>query len=206
MVGSTPCRTAPKMLNTSPKSQMMTNWTERASALLFWKFCMIWGENTTTQQAIDTDPQMPDMASTSRFRVEVGGAIMMMMKKAPLEGESKWRLVQHWCMVKNNKYSYSITGVRVAKGRRIRRNDTEDFFPCFGAWFDLIHGVFLSRPAQTSDLMNKCGEKWLVFHFPRFTGQCKMESIETLMADDHDRELLPPMPSRNCNRNLHQQA
>lgn len=55
---------------------------------------MIWGEKTTTQQAIDIDlqqqvsrmlrprmdmnayPQIPEIASTSRFNGPVGGAIL----------------------------------------------------------------------------------------------------------------------------------
>ena len=48
MVGRTPCRTAPMILNTSPRSHTMMNWTDRASALLRWKFWMICGEKTTT--------------------------------------------------------------------------------------------------------------------------------------------------------------
>lgn len=38
MVGRTPCKTAPRMLKTSPRSHTMMNWTERASALPRWKF------------------------------------------------------------------------------------------------------------------------------------------------------------------------
>lgn len=38
IVGRTPCMTAPIMLKTSPSSQTMMNWIERASALPRWKF------------------------------------------------------------------------------------------------------------------------------------------------------------------------
>jgi hypothetical protein len=55
MVGSTPCMTAPKMLNTSPANQTMRKRRERPSAEPRWKFSMICGENTTTQQAIEID-------------------------------------------------------------------------------------------------------------------------------------------------------
>jgi hypothetical protein len=43
------------MLKTSPASQMMMNWRDRPSALLRLKFSTIWGEKTTTQQAIDME-------------------------------------------------------------------------------------------------------------------------------------------------------
>lgn len=65
MVGSTPWSTAPRMLKTSPASQMMMNSTERPSAELRLKFSMICGENTTIQHAMEIDPQMPEMASMS---------------------------------------------------------------------------------------------------------------------------------------------
>jgi len=54
---------------------MMINWMERPSAEDRRKFSMICGEKTTTQQAIDMDPQIPEIASTSRWRCSVGGAI-----------------------------------------------------------------------------------------------------------------------------------
>jgi hypothetical protein len=43
------------MLNTSPASQTMMNWSDKPSALLLRKFSTIWGEKTTTQQAIDIE-------------------------------------------------------------------------------------------------------------------------------------------------------
>lgn len=43
------------MLKTSPSSQMMMNCRERESAEERRKFSMIWGEKTTTQQAIEMD-------------------------------------------------------------------------------------------------------------------------------------------------------
>jgi hypothetical protein len=43
------------MLKTSPSSQTTTNWIERPSALPRRKFSIIWGEKTTTQQAIDME-------------------------------------------------------------------------------------------------------------------------------------------------------
>jgi hypothetical protein len=55
MVGKTPCITAPRMLKTSPSNQTTTNWMDRPSALLRRKFSMIWGEKTTTQQAMDME-------------------------------------------------------------------------------------------------------------------------------------------------------
>ncbi len=55
MVGSTPWRTAPKILKTSPASQTMMNWSDKPSALLRRKFSMICGEKTTTQQAMEMD-------------------------------------------------------------------------------------------------------------------------------------------------------
>jgi len=54
----------------------MMNCSERPSALLRRKFSTICGEKTTTQQAMEMDPQMPEMASTSRFRGPVGGAML----------------------------------------------------------------------------------------------------------------------------------
>lgn len=59
MVGRTPWRTAPRMLKTSPTSQTMMNCTERASALLRWKFWMIWGENTTTSSRVSALEVVP---------------------------------------------------------------------------------------------------------------------------------------------------
>lgn len=53
------------------------NWIERPSALERRKFSMIWGEKTTTQQAMEMEPQMPDIASTSRLRGAVGGAMVV---------------------------------------------------------------------------------------------------------------------------------
>jgi hypothetical protein len=55
MVGSTPCRAAPRMLKTSPSSQTMMNCSERPSALPQRRFSTIWGEKTTTQQAIEME-------------------------------------------------------------------------------------------------------------------------------------------------------
>jgi hypothetical protein len=55
MVGRTPCRTAPRMLKTSPASQTMTNWRDRPSAALRRKFSMICGLKTTTQHAMEMD-------------------------------------------------------------------------------------------------------------------------------------------------------
>jgi hypothetical protein len=43
------------MLKTSPSNQTTTNWMDRPSALLRRKFSMIWGEKTTTQQAMDME-------------------------------------------------------------------------------------------------------------------------------------------------------
>lgn len=77
MVGSTPCSTAPRMLKTSPASQTMRNWRDRPSALPRLKFSTIWGEKTTTQQAMEMEPQIPEIASTSRFSGAVGGAIFL---------------------------------------------------------------------------------------------------------------------------------
>ena len=54
-MGRTPCRTAPRILKTSPSSQTITNWIERPSALLRRKFSTIWGEKTTTQHAMETE-------------------------------------------------------------------------------------------------------------------------------------------------------
>lgn len=54
-MGRTPCRTAPRMLKTSPASQTMTNWRDRPSAALRRKFSMIWGLKTTTQHAMEMD-------------------------------------------------------------------------------------------------------------------------------------------------------
>jgi hypothetical protein len=73
MVGRTPCMTAPRMLKTSPASQMTRNTTDSPSAEPRRKFSMICGEKTTTQQAIDTDPRMPLMASMSRLSPWGGG-------------------------------------------------------------------------------------------------------------------------------------
>ena len=55
MVGKTPCRTAPRTLKTSPVSQMMTKKMERPSVLERRKFSIIWGEKTTSQQAIEME-------------------------------------------------------------------------------------------------------------------------------------------------------
>lgn len=52
------------------------NWIDRPSALRRRKFSMICGEKTTTQHAIDIEPHIPDMASTSRFKASVGGAMV----------------------------------------------------------------------------------------------------------------------------------
>lgn len=66
IVGSTPCSKAPAMLKMSPASHMMINAIDKPSAELLLKFSMICGEKTTTQQAIETEPAMPLMASRSR--------------------------------------------------------------------------------------------------------------------------------------------
>ena len=55
MVGRTPCRTAPRMLKTSPRSQTMMKTMERPSAEERRMFSIIWGEKTTTQQAIEIE-------------------------------------------------------------------------------------------------------------------------------------------------------
>ena len=65
MVGSTPCSTAPRILKTSPASQMTMKTILKPSAELRLKFSTIWGEKTTTQQAILMLPQMPLRASMS---------------------------------------------------------------------------------------------------------------------------------------------
>ena len=54
-MGSTPCKTAPRILKTSPRSQTTMKMSERPSAEWRRKFSIIWGEKTTTQQAIDID-------------------------------------------------------------------------------------------------------------------------------------------------------
>ena len=48
MVGKTPCRTAPAMLNTSPISQTIMNCTERASAELDLQLAISCGVKTMT--------------------------------------------------------------------------------------------------------------------------------------------------------------
>lgn len=58
MVGRTPWKTAPRMLQTSPASQTMMKKTERPSAEERRKFSRIWGEKTTIQQAIEMDLEM----------------------------------------------------------------------------------------------------------------------------------------------------
>lgn len=73
MVGSTPWSTAPKMLNTSPRSQTIMKMSERPSAEERRKFSTIWGLKTTTQQAIDTEPHIPLTASKSRLGPDKGG-------------------------------------------------------------------------------------------------------------------------------------
>jgi hypothetical protein len=55
IVGKTPCRTAPRILKTSPTSQTTRKRRERPSADPRRKFSMIWGEKTTTQQAIEIE-------------------------------------------------------------------------------------------------------------------------------------------------------
>lgn len=55
MVGRTPCKTAPRILNTSPASQMIRNSNERPSAEPRRKFSIICGEKTTTQQAMEIE-------------------------------------------------------------------------------------------------------------------------------------------------------
>lgn len=55
IVGSTPWRIAPRILKTSPANQTMMNCSESPSAEPLLKFSIIWGENTTTQQAIDIE-------------------------------------------------------------------------------------------------------------------------------------------------------
>jgi hypothetical protein len=55
IVGSTPCRRAPRILNTSPASQTMRKTNESPSADPRRKFSMICGENTTTQQAMEME-------------------------------------------------------------------------------------------------------------------------------------------------------
>lgn len=57
----------------------MMKTTERPSADLRRKFSMIWGEKTTTQQAMDIEPQIPDKASRSMLTLDdIGGDNMMM--------------------------------------------------------------------------------------------------------------------------------
>jgi hypothetical protein len=58
MVGSTPCRTAPRILNTSPANQTIRKRRDSPSAEPLRKFSMICGENTTTQQAIEIELYM----------------------------------------------------------------------------------------------------------------------------------------------------
>ena len=73
IVGRTPCSKAPRMLKASPASQMMRKVIERPSADDRLKFSIIWGEKTTTQQAIEILPQMPDRAARSTFIACCGG-------------------------------------------------------------------------------------------------------------------------------------
>jgi len=54
-VGSTPCRTAPRMLKTSPRSQTMRKARERPEAEERRAFSMIWGVKTTIQQAMEME-------------------------------------------------------------------------------------------------------------------------------------------------------
>lgn len=54
-MGSTPCRTAPRMLKMSPKSQIMMKAMERPSVEERRVFSIICGEKTTTQQAMEME-------------------------------------------------------------------------------------------------------------------------------------------------------
>ena len=65
IVGRTPCKIAPRILNTSPSSHTIRNARERPSAEERRKFSMICGEKTTTQHAIEMEPKMPLRASIS---------------------------------------------------------------------------------------------------------------------------------------------
>jgi hypothetical protein len=55
IVGKTPWKTVPRMLNTSPVSQTLTKSDERPSAEPRRKFSTIWGEKTTTQHAMEME-------------------------------------------------------------------------------------------------------------------------------------------------------
>src|ERR1700761_7001022 len=76
IVGRTPCRIAPRMLKTSPANHTTINTIDSPSAEPLRKFSMIWGENTTTQQAIEIEPQMPESASMSSEMPCCGGNMM----------------------------------------------------------------------------------------------------------------------------------
>jgi len=65
MVGRMPWRIPPSILKTSPTSQMTMKVIDRPSAEERRKFSMICGEKTTTQQAIEIEPQIPERAARS---------------------------------------------------------------------------------------------------------------------------------------------
>lgn len=54
---------APRTLNTSPASQITRKDSDKPSPDRRRKFSMIWGENTTSQQAIEMLPVIPDIVS-----------------------------------------------------------------------------------------------------------------------------------------------
>lgn len=88
MVGSTRCKTAPMMLNTSPSSQTTMKTTDSPSAEPRRKFSMICGEKTTTQQAIEMEPVMPLTASMSRLKPCEGGNMAGVWQ--PRKRECRW--------------------------------------------------------------------------------------------------------------------
>jgi hypothetical protein len=63
IVGRTCCNIAPSTLNTSPASHITKNDKDNPSPDRRRKFSMIWGENTTSQQAIEILPVIPDIVS-----------------------------------------------------------------------------------------------------------------------------------------------
>lgn len=73
IVGNTFCSTAPAMLNTSPTSQMTMKAIESPSAELRRKFSTICGVKTTTQHAMEIEPQIPLMASIGSDVASDGG-------------------------------------------------------------------------------------------------------------------------------------
>src|SRR5271155_160361 len=81
IVGSTCCNIAPSTLKTSPASHITRNERDNPSPDRRRKFSMICGEKTTSQQAIEILPVMPEIVSAENWGPVSGGAILSIKER-----------------------------------------------------------------------------------------------------------------------------